>query len=290
MTECLLSASNGSLFDEKRFLEIANAMLDRVVNNNDLNKKETMKSRVVSLLLKRLATMLSLTKSQTNVLVRFFKDALVLISPESENMARNIRASYDSCRRQSMKDEEKSKEISKRFMTDCHFFSIAVDTALFGNEHQLSCFARYSFDSQITQLPLFFATCFVSSGKDMAQFMFDKLVEKEVEFSKLVCVSTDGATNMVGQMNGMVVNIKRLICQRCSDENVQFYDFHSVWCSAHRANLVTRDFLGLKMINAVLSFVDWFSTKRRQVSYRRFLASHHPDAKTKRIPQPSETR
>ena len=122
MTECLLSASNGSLFDEKRFLEIANAMLDRVVNNNDLNKKETMKSRVVSLLLKRLATMLSLTKSQTNVLVRFFKDALVLISPESENMARNIRASYDSCRRQSMKDEEKSNGILKRIMRDCGFF------------------------------------------------------------------------------------------------------------------------------------------------------------------------
>ena len=140
------------------------------------------------------------------------------------------------------------------------------------------------------QLPIFFATCFVSSGNDMAQFLFDKLVEKDVDFSKLVCVSTDGATNMVGQMNGMVVNIKSLIGRHCLERNVPFFDFHSVWCFAHRANFITRDFLGMKMINAVLSFVDWFSTKRRQVSYRRFLASHYPDAKTKRIPQPSETR
>ena len=290
MTDCLSSASKGSLFDEKRFLEIATAMSDRVVNKDDQNKRETMKSRVVSLLLKMLATLLSFTKSQTIVVVRFFKAALVLISRESENMARNIRASYDSCRRQSMKDVEKSNGISKRIMRDCRFFSIAVDTALFGNEHLLSCFARYSLDSQMIQIPLFFATCFVSSGKDRAQFLFDKLVEKDVDFSKLVCVSTDGATNMVGQMNGMVVNIKRLIDRQCLDRNMTFLDFHSVWCSAHRANLVTRDFLGMKMINAVLSFVNWFSTKRRQVSYRRFLASHYPDAKTKRIPQPSETR
>ena len=62
IAECLLSASNGSLFDEKRFLEIANAMLDRVVNKNDQMKQDVMKSRVVSLLLKRLATLLSLAK------------------------------------------------------------------------------------------------------------------------------------------------------------------------------------------------------------------------------------
>ena len=95
---------------------------------------------------------------------------------------------------------------------------------------------------------------------------------------------------MVGQMNGMVVNLKRLIDRHCLDRNVPIFDSHSAWCFAHRANIVTRDFLDMKMINAVLSFVDWFSTKRRQVSYRRFLASHYPDAKTKRIPQPSETR
>ena len=35
IAECLLSASNGSLFDEKRFLEIANSLLDRVANKND---------------------------------------------------------------------------------------------------------------------------------------------------------------------------------------------------------------------------------------------------------------
>ena len=175
-------------------------------------------------------------------------------------------------------------------MKDCHFFAIAVDTALFEDEHLYSCFARYSFDGQIIQLPLFFATCFVSSGKDMAEFLFDKLIEKDVDFSKLVCVSTDGATNMVGQMNGMAVNLKRLIRQHCLKNIIPFFDFHSVWCLAHRANLVTQDFLNMKMVNAVLSFVDWFATKRRLGSYKRFLATHFPNLKTKRVPKPSETR
>ena len=85
-----------------------------------------------------------------------------------------------------MKDEKKSK-ISEKNMTDCRFFSIAVDTALFGNEHLLSCFARYSLDSQMIQLPIFFATCFVSSGNDMAQFLFDKLVRRRASLQSCSC-------------------------------------------------------------------------------------------------------
>ena len=101
VAECLLNASNRSCFDERRFLDIANAALERVSNKNDMMKQESTKSRIVSLMLKRLATQLSLSKTQTNAMVNFFKAALVFISPESENTSKKIMASYDSCQRQS---------------------------------------------------------------------------------------------------------------------------------------------------------------------------------------------
>ena len=46
----------------------------------------------------------------------------------------------------------------------------------------------------------------------------------------------------------------------------------------------------MRHVNFVLSFTDWFSNKRRQVSYKRFLVGKHGNEKLKVIPQPSETR
>ena len=65
---------------------------------------------------------------------------------------------------------------------------------------------------------------------------------------------------------------------------------HSVWCFAHRLNLVTKSFLTTKPVNVVLEFTDWFSSRREQVSYKRFLEVKHPNVRLRVIPQPSETR
>ena len=43
----------------------------------------------------------------------------------------------------------------------------------------------------------------------MAKFVFEKL-EKNCDFSKLVSITTDGATNMIGQNAGMANEIVKL--------------------------------------------------------------------------------
>ena len=175
-------------------------------------------------------------------------------------------------------------------MDDCLFFSIAVDTALFRNEDLLSCIARFSFDDKALEIPLFIVPCTVSSGKEMAVFLFQKLKERNVMFDKLVSVSTDGASNMVGKFNGMTKHFKELVEQHCRENNLVSPTIHTVWCFAHRINLLTKTFLKMKPVNVVLAFSDWFSNRRRQVAYKRFLAVEKKDDQLRAIPQPSMTR
>ena len=181
----------------------------------------------------------------------------------SEDVAHKIHASYTSCMRSCREDEEKKKEMSKRYMKDCSFLSIAVDSALVRNEHLLSCFVRFSFEERTSQKPLFFAICPSSTGSGQALFVFNKLVEFETPFEKLVSVSTDGASNMIGENIGMIACLKRLIQQLCFTKQTPFIDFHSMWCLAHRLNLTTKDFMEFKGINVVKALTDWFSDRRR---------------------------
>ena len=118
----------------------------------------------------------------------------------------------------------------------------------------------------------------------------EKLDEHRAEYHKLVSVATDGAAYMIRKYGGFSACLKRLVGQRCATTRIHFNGFHSVWCFAHRLNLVTRDFMDLKGVNIVKAFADWLSEGRRQVSYKTFLLGTNAGNKLKSIPQPSDTR
>ena len=180
--------------------------------------------------------------------------------------------------------------LCKRYMQECAFFSISVDTALFRCEDFMSCVVRFTFENNALELPLFISSCRVASGNDMARFIFDKLIERNAHFDKLVSISTDGAANMIGRFNGMTNQFRLLVEQYCRDHQSQSHLIHSIWCFAHRLHLVTKAFLSAKPINVVLNFADWFANKRRQFSYKQFLTVNQPNDDVKAIPQPSDTR
>ena len=95
---------------------------------------------------------------------------------------------------------------------------------------------------------------------------------------------------MTGRWGGMATLLKQLIRQHCAIKQTPFRDFHSVWCLAHRLNLVTKDFMNLSGPNIVKSFSDLFADSRRQTAYKTFL-SHIADGQTlRRVPKPSDTR
>ena len=135
-----------------------------------------------------------------------------------------------------------------------------------------SCFGRFSFQDSLIKSLMFFDVHHLSTGNGVAHFVFDKLVQFNCSFEKLVCVSSDGASNMIGNSNGMTIAWKQLILQHCAERQISFNEFHSVWCFAHRLNLVTKDLLECERLNVVKAFSDWFSDRRRQVHFKAFLS------------------
>ena len=215
---------------------------------------------------------------------------MVFVHAESRSIVKKVHASYSTCVRQSLKDELENKTLCQNYMDKCSFFAIAIDSTLIRNEHLFSCFARFSFEDRLIQIPLFFDTYHQLSGDGVAHLVYNKLAEHNCEFEKLVCVSSDGASNMIGSLNGMTVVLKRLIEQHCTERQKPFNNFHSVWCLAHRLNLVTKDLLECERLTVVKAFCDWFSDRRRQASFKAFLSQRNVCQKLKCVPQPSDTR
>ena len=252
-----------------------------------MNKFEAV---IITAFARKMSTLLSLTKSQSEQLLSFWKTMIVFIHPPSIDIVKRIKESYTSCVRQTLRDEEERKQLVQQYMSDCSFFSIAIDSALIRNEHLFSCFGRGAFEDGNIQTPLFFDIFHGSSGNEIAHWIFNKILEYGPSFEKLVSVSTDGASNMVGRNGGMTCELKELIRQHCASREILFSEIHSIWCMAHRLNLVTKDFLNIKVINVVKAFCDWFSDRRRQTRYKKFLAQNNVREKLKKIPQLSDTR
>ena len=162
----------------------------------------------------------------------------------------------------------------------CQKFSIGLDTTLFGQDHVLACSVLFTFSNHIEQLPLFYSVCDASTGHGLASFVFDRLKQMNVPFIKLVSLSTDGASNMIGHLNWMFPNFKRLV-QR--ELGIVPCELVHVWCLAHRLNLVIKDFQNVENVNSVFSFCDWLTQKRKAVAYKKFVREKHPDRRLKKI-------
>ena len=164
--ECLLSSSfYGSEFDAHKFLRLTESMMNTTFATSDDNTRNTVKASIVSSFIRKISTLLSLTKSQNDQLLKFWKTMIVFISPSSEEIVKRVHASYNSCVRQSIRDGKEKKRQCQRYMEGCSFFSIAIDSALVGNEHLFACFSRFCFEDSVVQIPLFLT--FVTGPQEM---------------------------------------------------------------------------------------------------------------------------
>ena len=236
--------------------------------------------------MKNVFVRLSLTKMQMDVLNRLIKSILLLVSPKNKSLTDHIHAGYLSCLRDGARKVQDQEAFFEESFRSCVYFALAFDTALFMQEHVLSCIVRFTFEDRVTHMPLFYKVCDSSTGEELANFVFDMLVSKNVPFEKRSCVASDGAAGMIGTMNGMSAHLRRLIARKFGPQHCKM---GSVWCFAHCLNLVIRDFQHVDYINLVIRFCDLFATKRRAVCYKKWLKEKSKD-KFRKIPKPSETR
>ena len=57
---------------------------------------------------------------------------------------------------------------------------------------------------------------------------------------------------------------------------------HSMWCIAHRLNLVVQDFREVENINFVIKFAKWITAGDRLVSFSAFVKTNPQPEKRKR--------
>ena len=78
------------------------------------------------------------------------------ISPESASVAKKIHASYSSCLREAQRVHCTNEAKQLEMFRDCMYFSLALDTAQFGQDHFMSCVGRFGFDDRVDQVILIF--------------------------------------------------------------------------------------------------------------------------------------
>ena len=181
-----------------------------------------MKAKIISNFMKNVFVHLSLTKNQIDVMNRVIKTIILLVSPQNKTFTDHIHAGYLSCVRDGARKVSDQQTVFEESFRSCTHFALAFDTALFGQEHVLSCIVRFTFENRVTQMPLFFSACDSTTGEGLADFVFGKLDGLNVPFEKLSCVSTDGAASMIGMTNGMVARLKRLIARKVGSNTVNW--------------------------------------------------------------------
>ena len=121
------------------------------------------------------------------------------ISPESASVVKKNHVSYSSCLREVERRHLEIETKKEQMFRECLYFSIALDTAQFGRDHFLSCVGRFGFEDRIDQVIVLFEKVSETTGSELARFVFDKLAGKNCDFSKLISITTDGASNMIRQ-------------------------------------------------------------------------------------------
>ena len=274
------------IFNSQAFISDCHGLLQDNEDQTD-SKTQISKAKIITAVLRKTFSQLSLTKQQMDVLNRVVKAIILFITQEMRILTDHIHAVYLSCVRDCARIVVGRQTSFEESFNSCEYFALAFDTALFGLEHVLSCIVRFTFKDKVSQHTLFLSTCSSSTGRELAVFIFNKLRTKNVPFNKLSCVTSDGAANMFGSMSGMIAHLRRLIAEECGIENSIL---EPVWCLSHRLNLVIRDFQQVEYIKSVFQFCDWFTARRRVVSYKKWLQRAYPNDCFRTIPKPSQTR
>ena len=136
-------------FDLKRFARLTEAFFgdENRPYCGELKSKDGIKSKVLTCLMRKVFVALSLSKTQMDLLNRFLKGVLILVDPENTPLAQKIHAGYLSCLRDCVQEGHSTDAYIQSCFGACQKFSIALDTALFRQDHVLMCSVRFAFDT-----------------------------------------------------------------------------------------------------------------------------------------------
>ena len=98
---------------------------------------------------------------------RAIKTILLLASHQNKTFTDHIHAGNLSCVRDGARKVRDQQTVFAESFRLCAHFALAFDTALFGQEHVLSCIVRFTFEDRVMQMPMFSARVILQRGKNL---------------------------------------------------------------------------------------------------------------------------
>ena len=96
--DCLLKCSfSHSEFDSEKFLVLADTLMEKVFSHSDDKTTNGVKADIITSLVRILSTLLSLTKTQNEQMLAFWKPMMVFVHPQSRSIVKKVRACYSTC-------------------------------------------------------------------------------------------------------------------------------------------------------------------------------------------------
>ena len=126
------------------------------MDRQEFDKVQTEKAKIISVLAQNLYIICTLSREQIKNITSFWKTMIAFIAPESTHLVNKIHVSYTGCVREAQRRYDLIHTRHLEMFRDSLYFSLAVDTAQFGQDHFLSCIGRFGFDDHISQQVLIF--------------------------------------------------------------------------------------------------------------------------------------
>ena len=123
--DCILKDSfRLSEFDGEMFLSLAQSIMDKLFSRSDETNITNFKARIITSVVRRMAIILSLSKTQNDQLISFLKTMIQFIRPKSREIATKIHASYSTCLRRCLRDKKAGKTLCRKYMEECACFQL----------------------------------------------------------------------------------------------------------------------------------------------------------------------
>ena len=128
------------MFDCAKFIELMNGLshFDAVRQVFFERKQRRHLSLLITSVMRKAFVCLSMTRTQIDTITRLFKCTMLLLSDGNAQVAQQIHTNYDSCFREALAGGDKKDEYVENCFQQCACFSLALDTALFGQDHIMS--------------------------------------------------------------------------------------------------------------------------------------------------------
>ena len=95
-----------------------------------------------------------------------------------------------------------------------------------------------------------------STANNICDFIIKVLNNKDFKLGECVGITSDGAANMKGRLNGACVQLKEKIEKERTNFIIEFINI--IHCMAHRTNLSTEELCSCKEISSIIEFSSWF--------------------------------